>query len=93
MRAIRRKDLPDKPEMNSSDKELLWGICQACWNYDPSKRMRAQQVIQQIGPGECMTGRALYLQCLINILSRTKDWFLRNAVEYLSPFRWFRYRG
>lgn len=93
MRAIRRQELPAKPETESSDKELLWKICQACWAYDPNKRIRAEEVVQQIDPGECMVGRASYLQHLMNILSRTKDWFFRGMIGYLPSFRFFGYRG
>lgn len=46
--AIHGRMLPVKPIMNSSDKELLWKICDFCWCYDPQYRMSAAQIIEHL---------------------------------------------
>lgn len=46
--AMDRKVLPMQPIMNSSDKELLWKICTACWKFEPQLRMSAAQIIEHL---------------------------------------------
>lgn len=45
MCAIRRKELPTKPDLETFDKRLLWDMCELCWNCDPKKRIKVKEII------------------------------------------------
>lgn len=45
MLAIRGKKLPPEPPTRSSEKDVLWGICIACWDYIPEERPTVGEVI------------------------------------------------
>lgn len=47
MKAIREKELPERPTSLSED-DTLWQICIGCWNYDPDLRMSVDQIINTL---------------------------------------------
>lgn len=45
MQAIRNKQLPEKPSLNSIEREMLWKLSAACWDYTPADRITVGQII------------------------------------------------
>lgn len=45
MRRIREEKLPKKPFINSSEKAMLWSLCEACWKFDPRRRIDVHEIL------------------------------------------------
>lgn len=53
----KRRQLPDKPVTDNPDKKLLWEICEACWNYDPERRITVREIIDHLSRAAQKLGR------------------------------------
>lgn len=45
MQAIRSKQLPGQPSLESSRRKVLWEISTACWDFTPKNRVTVGAVI------------------------------------------------
>lgn len=52
MRAIRRRELPEKPMLPTVQHQLLWKLCHNCWVYDTTRRITAKEAVIFLGENE-----------------------------------------
>lgn len=56
MREIRNKQLPEKPLVGSAEKDKLWSLCGACWEFDPACRITVFEALARL---QCLFASSL----------------------------------